>query len=40
MLFATAEDESQVVHLLNICTQKSLHVLLWIVSDLLEFIYG
>ena len=40
MLLAATKDESKVVHLLDIGAQQGLHVLLWIVSYLLELIYG
>ena len=40
MFLAATKDESQVVHLLDIGAQQGLYVLLWIVSNLLEFIYG
>ena len=40
MLLAATKDESKVVHLLDIGAQQGLYVLLWIVSYLLELIYG
>ena len=40
MSFASGEYEVGIAAFLNMCSENSFHVLLWIVTDLLKFIDG